>query len=247
MALDWRYKLIFHSVSFGISLPIFFKIAWKGLVQNDFLCIKNIPWRGMLHACSAFIWLRSFQTTYTILRPGRVAQSVTCLVTDAKLTADPGVASSIPARSHTFVEIDHEIISTVILLPSAESSMKGCCQLQVKVCARLLVNCLFKLAQEKSLVRWTDRPAITIAVDLGRKTTKQTNDSQNSNFKDFDDTIMIKKEKNKNNMSYSIPKLKVTEHANDVTEMCTKKVKIMLVYIHCQTAHQKDLFPYLRY
>ena len=85
--------------------------------------------------------------------PGRVAQSVTCLVTDAKLTADPGVASLIPARSHTFAEIDHEIISTVILLPSAESFMKGCCQLQGKVCARLLVNCLFKLAQEKSVVR----------------------------------------------------------------------------------------------
>ena len=85
--------------------------------------------------------------------PGRVAQSVTCLVTDAKLTADPGVASSISARSHVFVEIDHEIISTVILLPSAESFMKGCCQLQAKVCARLLVNCLFKLAQEKSVVR----------------------------------------------------------------------------------------------
>ena len=113
------------------------------------------------------------------LPPGRVAQSitqsVTCLVTDAKLTADPGVASSIPARSHTFVEIDHEIISTVILLPSAESFMKGCCQLQAKVYARLLVNCLFKLAQEKSVVRWTDRPAMTIAVDLGRKATKQTN------------------------------------------------------------------------
>ena len=46
--------------------------------------------------------------------PGRVAQSVTCLATDACLTADPGVASSIPVRSHTFVEIDHEIISTVI-------------------------------------------------------------------------------------------------------------------------------------
>ena len=66
---------------------------------------------------------------------GRVAQSVTCLATDASLTADPGVASSIPARSHTFVEIDHEIISTVILLPSAESFKKGCCQLQAKVCA----------------------------------------------------------------------------------------------------------------
>ena len=59
----------------------------------------------------------------------------------------------IPAWSHTFVEINHEIISTVILLPSAESFMKGCCQLQAKVCARLLVNCLFKLAQEKRVVR----------------------------------------------------------------------------------------------
>ena len=69
--------------------------------------------------------------------PGRVAQSVTCLATDACLTADPGVASSIPVRSHTFVEIDHEMISTVILLPSADSFKNGCCQLQAKVCARI--------------------------------------------------------------------------------------------------------------
>ena len=47
-----------------------------------------------------------------------------------------GVASSILARFHTFVEIDHEIISTVILFPSAESFKKGCCQLQAKVCAQ---------------------------------------------------------------------------------------------------------------
>ena len=46
--------------------------------------------------------------------PGRVAQSVTCLATDACLTADPGVVSSIPVRSHTLVEIDHEIISMFI-------------------------------------------------------------------------------------------------------------------------------------
>ena len=32
------------------------------------------------------------------------------------LTADPGVTSLILALSNTFVEIDHEIISTVILL-----------------------------------------------------------------------------------------------------------------------------------
>ena len=72
-----------------------------------------------------------------MLVPGRVAQSVTCLATDACLTADPGVASSIPARYHTFVEIDHEIISTVILLPSADLFKKGCCQLQAKVCAQI--------------------------------------------------------------------------------------------------------------
>ena len=69
--------------------------------------------------------------------PGRVAQLVACLATDACLTSDPGVASSIPVRSHTFVEIDHEIISTVILLPFADSFKKGCCQLQAKVCARI--------------------------------------------------------------------------------------------------------------
>ena len=78
----------------------------------------------------------SIKSTNAYVLPGRVAQSVTCLATDASLTADPGVASSIWAWSHTFVEIDHEIISSVILLPSAESSKKGCFQLQAKVCAR---------------------------------------------------------------------------------------------------------------
>ena len=67
--------------------------------------------------------------------PGRVAQSVRCLATDVSLTADPGVPSLIMAGSYTFMEIDHEI-TTVMLLPSAESFKKGCCQLQAKVCAQ---------------------------------------------------------------------------------------------------------------
>ena len=71
------------------------------------------------------------------LFPWRVVQLVTCLATDACLTADPGVVSSILVRSHTFVVIDHEMISMVILLPSADSFKKGCCQLQGKVCARI--------------------------------------------------------------------------------------------------------------
>ena len=89
----------------------------------------------MSHARSMIItYLVHYRLLMVIL--GRVAQLVTCLATDASLTADPGVASLIPARSHTFVEIDHKIISTVILLPSAESFKKGCCQLQAKVCAQ---------------------------------------------------------------------------------------------------------------
>ena len=46
---------------------------------------------------------------------GCEVQSLTCL------TADPGVASLIPAWPYTFAKIDHEIISAAILLPSADS------------------------------------------------------------------------------------------------------------------------------
>ena len=92
-------------------------------------------------------------STLTVCGANSVDSSVTCLATDACLTAIPGVASSIPARSHTFVEIDHEIISTVILLPSADSFKKGCCQLQAKVCARITGYPLVQVCPGKSVVR----------------------------------------------------------------------------------------------
>ena len=95
--------------------------------------------------------------------PGHVAQSVTCLTSDMCLNADPGVANSIPARSHTFA--DHEIISTTILLPSADSR-RVVARYKRKYAHEELVNCLVKFAQEKkSVVRLTDRPDMTIAVD----------------------------------------------------------------------------------
>ena len=56
-------------------------------------------------------------------RPGSAVGNVS----GNSLAADSGVAGSIPARSLTFLEIDYEIISTVILLPSAESFKKDCC------------------------------------------------------------------------------------------------------------------------
>ena len=48
---------------------------------------------------------------------GRVVQSAKCLTAETWLTADPGVTSLTLAGSHTFLEIDHEIISIAILLP----------------------------------------------------------------------------------------------------------------------------------
>ena len=85
----------------------------------------------------------------TSVAPGRVALSVTCLATDACLTADPEVPSSIPAWYHTFVEIDHEIISTVILLLPLIYSRRVVVSYKRKYVHKLLVNRLLKPAQEK--------------------------------------------------------------------------------------------------
>ena len=100
-------------------------------VGDDFLSswVEPVLSRGQGHKTGPLVSLKP-------TLPGRVVHSVTCLATDLSLTADPGVTSLIPAWSHTFVEIDHEIISTVILFPSAESFKKSYCQLQAKVCAR---------------------------------------------------------------------------------------------------------------
>ena len=53
----------------------------------------------------AHCW-KSHVTVQTFLNTGPRRQSVTCLATDAYLTADPGVPSLIAVRSHTFMEIE---------------------------------------------------------------------------------------------------------------------------------------------
>ena len=52
-----------------------------------------------------------------MLLPGPIEQLV------LSLTADPGVFSLILARSHTFIESDHEIFSRVILLPLIQEGL----------------------------------------------------------------------------------------------------------------------------
>ena len=66
----------------------------------------------------------------------KVKQSV------ARLTADPGLASSIPARSHTFMEIDHEIIS------SSADSRRVVVSYKRNYVHEVLVNRMVKLAKE---------------------------------------------------------------------------------------------------
>ena len=97
-----------------------------------------------------------------------------CLTADACLTADSGVVSWIPVWSHTFVEIDHEVSSTVILLPSADSR-RVVVSCKRKCVYKELVNHLVKLAQENSVGRFSDHLAMTIAVDCDVKNqNKQT-------------------------------------------------------------------------
>ena len=74
---------------------------------------------------------------HNLALPGSAAQSVTFLTKGAHLTGDPGAPSSIQARSNICMEIDHEIISMVILVPSADSFKKDCCRSQGKVCAQI--------------------------------------------------------------------------------------------------------------
>ena len=78
---------------------------------------------------------------------GSVAQSETCMNTDSCLTADPGVPSSLPARSHTFIEYDHKIISMAILLPSGDSR-RGVVIYKQKHVHEVLINHIVKHAQE---------------------------------------------------------------------------------------------------
>ena len=79
---------------------------------------------------------------------GRVGQSVTWLATDVCLSAGSGVASLILALSHTFLEIDNEIIFTAFSsLPLIRSRRVGV-SYKRKYVHELLVNHLFKPAQE---------------------------------------------------------------------------------------------------
>ena len=63
-----------------------------------------------------------------------------CLAAETCLTAEPGVASLISAQSHTLVKIDHEVISTVILLPSSDSRRVVVSVTSESMCTKYLLS-----------------------------------------------------------------------------------------------------------
>ena len=129
------YPIHFDTISMELSILYF-----KGLPMEVFIKCIDIYFLSLkivfILANSAYPDEMPPHLSSLFANSGSVAQLVTCLATDASLTTDPGVVSSIPAWYHTFLDINHEIITTVILRPSAESFKKGCCQLLAKVCAR---------------------------------------------------------------------------------------------------------------
>ena len=66
------------------------------------------------------------------------------------MTADPGVVSLTPAWSHTFMEIDREIIFMVYgHSPPPADSRRVVVSYKRKFVRKVLVNYLVKLAKEK--------------------------------------------------------------------------------------------------
>ena len=99
--------------------------------------------------------------------PGLIAQSV------ARLIADPGVVSLIPARSHTFVEIDNEIFSMdILLLPLIQEGLVSV--ISESMCTKYWLNAKSSLPRKKC-----GYVNITIAIDWDvKQQTKQNKFTQ---------------------------------------------------------------------
>ena len=93
--------------------------------------------------------------------PGHLAQAVKCLTADVCLTANSRVGSLILVKSHTFVEIDHGLISTVSPFRPLNHKQRYVHEIRI--------NCLFKPAQEKSVVRWANPLDMTVSVNCDVK------------------------------------------------------------------------------
>ena len=115
----------------------------------------SAKWRNTLVICRLQLYSRSIQNSFlnaTIFHRLRynglewvnrcpklwhlTATSAASIHIVSLLSLSNSLNAPILGRSHTFVEVDNEILSTVILIPSSDLFMNDCCQLQAKVYAR---------------------------------------------------------------------------------------------------------------
>ena len=114
---ETKVKLFYH-------LSIFSSHIWSGhLYQKSQLLCPFKEWAGLIQVLSMYFPLKETEyiLVYGLFQANTSFVTFTCFTGPRSavrrvLTAGLGVASSIPARSHTFMEIDHEIISKVIFL-----------------------------------------------------------------------------------------------------------------------------------
>ena len=92
------------------------------------------------------------------------------------LTADPGVDSSIPTLSHTFAEIDHEIIFTASLIQEGLLSVTS-----ESICTKYWLTAKSSFLRIKVWLR--EVTVMTIAVDWEVK--HQTKQTKKNNFNFF--------------------------------------------------------------
>ena len=110
-----------HSAAFHLGLHGLPKYQIRGLWYTctfrvktlDSLRAKNIFKKN--HSLFSNRPINMFHTQKIFL-PSHIQRDISLPLSIQSLIADPEVVGSIPAQPHSFMEIDHEIFSTVIFL-----------------------------------------------------------------------------------------------------------------------------------
>ena len=129
-------------------------VIWSKLLMTDEARWTLTDLNSLITSCSVhFGSISSLQHWRQYV--GREAQSITCLNADTCLTAVPVIKSLILVRTHTFMEIDlKSFLRPFSSLPLIHRNIVE--SYKWKYVHEELFNCLVKLAQEKSVVSWTD-------------------------------------------------------------------------------------------
>ena len=141
---------------------------WASTWDFVTIVLSSDEWRKLRRACANEQAHRSFRRSHKCTN--RRPRSAVGNVSDYRCASDcrPSGREFDPASFHTFVEID--LRSSLPLIHSRRIVVS----FKRNYVYEVLVNRIFKLAQGKHVVRWTDRPDMTIAVDWDLKLQTKT-------------------------------------------------------------------------